>query len=64
MTHTLEAKLAAMVQYQQQVRYNGRVEDQVGFDSYLNDPEVLDWVDRMDKNGFIGTTRFVRRDGR
>lgn len=61
MKPTLETKLAAMLQHMMQVRRRVREEDTVGLDSYFNDPEILEWVDKMDKEGRMGTTRFTTR---
>lgn len=60
MDPVLEAKLAAVMRYLLDVRFHGRQEDEDGLDSYLNDADVAEWVDRMEKEGRIKTTRFLR----
>lgn len=64
MTPVLETKLAAITQYLIQTQLGDRPIDSVGLKSYLNDPDIAEWVDRMDKGGRIATTRFTRVDGR
>lgn len=63
MDPTLEAKLAAVMQYLVASRFHQRPADEEGLDSYLNDPEIAEWVDRMEKQGRIKTTRFLRSRG-
>lgn len=58
-TPTLEDKLAAMVWYLEEVRSHRRGSDPVAFESYLDDPEVAGWLDKMNKAGRIKNTRFT-----
>jgi len=59
MTKSLEDKLACMVWYLTEVRA-GRIRSDVrAFDSYLDDPEVAQWLDDLDKKGQIRNTRFT-----
>lgn len=56
---TLEDKLAAMVWYLEEVRSHRRGSDPVAFRSYLDDPEVAAWLDKMNKADRIKNTRFT-----
>jgi hypothetical protein len=59
---TLEDKLAAIVHYLLQVRRGYRSSDPVGFNSWLDDGEVCDWHERMDKAGrTVNHTRTISR---
>jgi hypothetical protein len=61
MTPTLEDKLAIMLWYLEEVRSKRRGADREAFESYLDDPEVAAWLDRMNKQGRIRNTRFITR---
>lgn len=56
---SLEDKLATMVWYLDEVRSGRRQADPKAFESYLDDPEVADWLDKMNKAGRIRNTRFI-----
>ena len=56
---SLEDKLAAMVWYLDEVRSGRRQADPKALDSYLDDPEVAGWLDKMNKAGRIKNTRFI-----
>jgi hypothetical protein len=58
---TLEDKLAIMLWYLEEVRSKRRGADREAFESYLDDPEVAAWLDRMNKQGRIRNTRFITR---
>jgi len=58
---TLEDKLAAMVWYLEEVRRCRRSADPIAFESYLDDPEVAQWLDHMNKQGRIRNTRFLSK---
>lgn len=64
MDPVLETKLAGIMQYLMQVEFHKRSKDSVGLRSYLDDADIAEWVDRMDREGRIKTTRFLRSDGR
>ena len=59
MNPSLEEKLAAMIWYLEEVRTNRRQSDPKAFESYLDDPEVAQWLDHMNKTGRIKNTRFT-----
>lgn len=59
MSATLEDKLAVMIWYLEEIRYCRRDTDPIAFESYLDDPEVAMWLDRMKKAGRIRNTRFT-----
>lgn len=56
---TLEDKLAAMVWYLSEVRSCRRGADPKAFESYLDDPEVAAWLDKMNKANRVKNTRFT-----
>lgn len=59
MTPTLEDKLAMMVWYLEEVRQHRRGADPKAFESYLDDSEVVMWLDKMNKANRIRNTRFT-----
>lgn len=59
MSATLEDKLATMVWYLEEVRSHRRGSDPKAFESYLDDPEVSEWLVAMNKQGRIRNTRFT-----
>lgn len=59
MAPSLEEKLAQMVWYCYELRAGRRTRDHDAFNSYLDDPEVAEWLTRMDKTGRIRNTRFT-----
>lgn len=54
-TTALEGKLAALVYYLQQVRGGYRHANALGVNSLLDDAEINEWIDRMNKAGSIPT---------
>ena len=56
---SLEDKLATMVWYLDEVRSGRRQADLKALESYLDDPEVAGWLDKMNKTGRIRNTRFI-----
>lgn len=58
---SLEDKLAAMVWYLDEVRSGRRQADPKALESYLDDPEVAGWLDKMNKAGRIRNTRFTSK---
>lgn len=57
-TKSLEEKLAAVVFYLMERRANRCNKDSPAFNSYLDDPEINQWVDEQNKKGQIRNTRF------
>ena len=49
----LETKLAVLVYYLQQVRSGYRQSNPLGVNSLLDDAEVCNWVDQMNRDGKI-----------
>lgn len=56
---SLEDKLATMLWHLEEVRSGRRQADPKAFESYLDDPEVAGWLDKMKKTGRIRNTRFI-----
>lgn len=54
-----EDKLAVMIWYLEQRRVSRISDDARAFDSYLDDPEIMNWLDRMKKTNRIVNTRFT-----
>lgn len=61
-TPTLEVKLAAVMKYLMDVRAQRRSPDSMGLHSYLDDPQICEWIDKLDKDGRINNVRFLRKD--
>lgn len=61
MTPTLEDKLATMLWYLTEVRSLRRKADPAAFESYLDDPEVALWLDKMNKANRVKNTRFTEK---
>ena len=55
----LADKLATMLWYLEEVRSHRRGSDPKAFESYLDDPEVSEWLVAMNKQGRIRNTRFT-----
>lgn len=60
MTISLENKLAMVVKYLTEKRAGRMTVDEYALNSYLDDPEVAQWLDELDKKGQIKNTRFTR----
>lgn len=58
---TVAEKIAAMLWYLEEVRRCRRSADPIAFESYLDDPEVAQWLDHMNKQGRIRNTRFLSK---
>jgi hypothetical protein len=58
---SLADKLAMMVWYLEEVRRNRRKADPEAFQSYLDDPEVALWLDKMNKANRVRNTRFTEK---
>lgn len=63
-TNSLEDKLAVMIHYQQELRAGRTHKDEAAFQSYLDDPEVAQWLDAANKKGQIRNTRFLMKNPR
>lgn len=50
---TLEEKLAVLIRYLQQVRGGYRQSNPTGVNSLLDDAELNNWVDQMNRDGKI-----------
>lgn len=61
MPASLEDKLATMLWYLDQQRFGRMSSDTKAFDSYLDDAEVTNWLDRMQKSNRIVNTRFTNK---
>lgn len=61
MPATLEDKLATMLWYLTEVRSLRRKADPAAFESYLDDPEVALWLDKMNKANRVKNTRFTEK---
>lgn len=61
MTPSLEDKLATMLWYLTEVRSLRRKADPAAFESYLDDPEVALWLDKMNKANRVKNTRFTEK---
>lgn len=59
MAPSVANKLALLVWYLQQVRRGVRSSDPEGFNSLLDDTEINDWMERMNKAGRIVNNRFT-----
>lgn len=59
MQASLEKKLAAMIWYLQEVRAGRRTSDPHAFESWLDDKEVTDWLDKAIIAGKVSNTRFI-----
>lgn len=60
MTATLEDKLAQVVNYLIETQAKRISIDDYAIQSYLDDPEVAQWLDTMNKTGRIRNTRFTQ----
>lgn len=59
MTSSLEGKLASLMKHLTDVRRGHNSRDEAAIDSYLDDPEVTNWLTDLDKKGLIRNTRFT-----
>ncbi len=53
-------KLVTLVQYLRDVRDGRRLEDIVGLDFALDDPQLIEWHDRLRRANRGGTGHFTR----
>jgi hypothetical protein len=58
-TEKLELKLAEVLSHLVNVRSGHTQLDKAAVNSYLDDPEVVNWMDDLNKKGQIRNTRFT-----
>lgn len=59
LSNTLEDKLAMMIWYLDARRSDRISDDARAFNSFLDDAEIMNWLDRMKKSNRIVNTRFT-----
>lgn len=59
MTLSLEDKVAQIVWFMSENRAGRMQIDTMALNSYLDDPEVQQWLDGLNKKGHIRNTRFT-----
>ena len=57
----LENKLGKLLKYLNDRRANRVAKDPMGFNFYLDDPQIQNWVTGLDKAGRLNGTAFVNR---
>lgn len=61
MTPSLETKLAMILGYCEELRRNRTPRDNEMFNHYLDDPEVAEWLTKMNREGRTGNGRFITK---